>query len=78
LFFDVLSFYLMFLLPTQLADTHGCSNLLLEKDALMVITTINNPLMFKDWNFSSVVNDIFLLLFLSKLEVSQYANFRAY
>jgi hypothetical protein len=70
------------LLATQLAATHGCSDLILEGDALTVVTAINNPLVFKDWNFSSVVDDIFLLFssFQSwkTLKVSRCANFRAH
>jgi hypothetical protein len=36
------------LLATRLLVTHGCSDLLLEGDALMVATAINNPLVFED------------------------------
>jgi hypothetical protein len=53
------------LLATQLIVTHGYSDLLLEGDTLTLVTAINNPLLFKDYNFSSAVDDIFLL---SKVE----------
>jgi hypothetical protein len=55
------------LLATQLVVIHGYSNLLLEGDTLIVVTVINNPLLFKDYDFSSVVDDIFLLSKIEKL-----------
>jgi hypothetical protein len=70
------------LLAIQSAASFGVYSLILEGDAINIILAIQNPDLFKDWNFASIISDInfFLLSFHSwkASKISRSANVRAH
>jgi hypothetical protein len=70
------------LLAIQSVASFGVYSLILEGDAINIILTIQNPDLFKDWNFASIISDInfFLLSFHSwkASKISRSANVRAH
>jgi hypothetical protein len=70
------------LLAVWLAAFFGCDQLLLERDALLVVLAINNPPLFFSWCFAHCISDISLALSSvqswNALNVSRCANFRAH
>jgi hypothetical protein len=67
------------LLALRLAASNGTSSLFIEGYALTAILAIKNPNLFREWNFSSVLDDIHFIFssFQSwkALKVSCCANF---
>lgn len=46
------------LLATQVATSSGIYSLLIEGDAINIILAIQQPDIFKDWNFAFIIYDI--------------------
>jgi hypothetical protein len=70
------------LLASQIASSLGIYSLILEGDAINIILAIQQPDLFLDWNFASIISDIqvhLLSLYSWKaIKVSRSANFRAH
>jgi hypothetical protein len=70
------------LLASQIASSLGIYSLTLEGDAINIILSIQQPDLFLNWNFASIIADIqvhLLSLYSWKAcKVSRSANFRAH
>lgn len=70
------------LLAVQCAASFGVYSLILEGDAINIILAIQQPDLFQDWNFASIISDVnfFLFSFTSwkASKVSRSANVRAH
>jgi len=50
------------LLASQIASSLGIYTLVLEGDTINILLAIQQPAVFKDWNFASIISDIIVNL----------------